>query len=229
MEEAKRRDSCVSPLISKQLPATWKLKEGLGSFLLPPVCSALLSARRWRALLMTVTHRGEIFSNWGGEEEAASGERGRKRSLYKAAKFKSIRREKCKRERAKFRKFCNCQVHYRSQLRPRNWIDIHPMDQTQNHPRCFHPTIFLKCMKEFSDPHGTIQQSPEVWKSRKVFVELGSVQNYKIMHRVSPCKVPSSTTASAFQTAPKELKCHHIFQHRFQTHKTGQKLNCGSW
>lgn len=41
--------------------------------------------------------RGD-FSNWGGGEEAASGERGRKRSLYKAAKFKNIRREKRKRE-----------------------------------------------------------------------------------------------------------------------------------
>lgn len=43
-----------------------------------------------------------------------------------------------------------------------------------------------------------------------------------------PTKVPSSTTASAFQTAPKELKHHHIFQHGFQKHEQGERLNCGS-
>lgn len=132
---------------------------------------------------------GRDFSNWGGGEEAASGERGRKRSLYKAGKFKNIRREKYKRERAKFRKFCNCEVLYRSELRPSQTLNQHSSHGSNSKPRCVHPTTFLKCMKEFSGPHGTVQQSPEVWNSRKVFGELGSTHNNKITHCMSPAKL----------------------------------------
>lgn len=91
---------------------------------------------------------GRDFSNWGGGEEAASGERGRKRRLYKAEKFKNIRREKCKRERAKFRKFWNCQVHYRSELRPSQTLNQHSSHGSNSKPSKMCPSHHLSQMYE---------------------------------------------------------------------------------
>lgn len=97
--------------------------------------------------------RGD-FSNWGGEEEAASGERRRKRSLYKAAKFRNsqcfLRKEKSNSERAEFGEFWNCHMQHKSELRPSRILQQHSFQGSNSKPRYIHPTTFLKCTRRFS-------------------------------------------------------------------------------
>lgn len=173
---------------------------------------------------------GRDFSNWGGGEEAASGERGRKRSLYKAAKFKNIRREKCKRERAKLRKFWNCQVHYRSELRPSQTLNQHSSHGSNPKPSKMCPSRHL--YQTYKGIFRPPWHNPEVsWglKFKKNVWRTGVNTELQDNALCVSSEVPGSTTTSAFQTAPKELKHHPIFQHGFQKHKTGQRLNCESW
>lgn len=133
--------------------------------------------------------RGD-FSNWGGGEEAASGERGRKRSLYKAAKLKNIRREKCQRERAKFGEFWNCQVHYRSEPRPSQTWNQHSSHGSKSKPRCVHPIVhFLNGWGNFWAP---IPQSSHLPRSE---IQEKCSQNwgqYRITRQCTEC--PQQTT-----------------------------------